>query len=227
VRERSGPVRSEIRWTIVVVILAAAGVIALWPLLAASRVRSPSRVAPQFGVGAEVGTPEPDDTELGARRQQADLLPCPVASPVPAEPAGPLAGVQVPCLGSPGTVDLGAALAGRPALLNVWASWCVPCQEEIPVLAAYADEPGALPVIGINVQDHPSAALALLARLGARYPSVIDSTGAVRAALRAPPILPTSYVVRVDGSVHRVDPPVVFRTVAEVRRDVEKYLGDT
>jgi len=220
-------VRSETRWTIVVVILAAAGVIALWPLLDASQVRSPSRIAPQFGVGAEVGTPKPDDAELGARRQQADLSPCPVASPVPAEPAGPLAGVAVPCLGSPGTVDLGATLAGRPALLNMWASWCLPCQEEIPVLADYADEPEALPVIGINVQDHPSAALALLARLGAQYPSVVDSTGAVRAALHAPPILPTSYVVRADGSVHRIDPPAVFRTVAEVRRDVEKHLGET
>lgn len=219
--------RSEIRWTVVLVILAAAGVIALWPLLDAPQVRGPSRVTPEFGAGTEVGTPEPDDAELGALRQQADLLPCPVASPVPAEPAGPLAGVEVPCLGSPGTVDLGAALAGRPALLNMWASWCLPCQEEIPVLVAYADEPGALPVIGINVQDHPNAALALLSRLGARYPSVVDSSGAVRAALRAPPILPTTYVVHVDGSVHRIDPPVVFRTVAEVRRNVEKQLGET
>lgn len=219
--------RLEIWWTVIVVLLAAAGVVVLWPLLDAPPVQLPSRGTPQFGVGAEVNTREPDDTELGALRQQADLLPCPVAPPAPAEPAGPLVGVQVPCLGSPGTVDLGAALAGRPALLNVWASWCLPCQEEIPVLAEYADEPGALPVIGINVQDHPSAALAVLSRLGARYPSVVDSTGAVRAALRAPPILPTSYVVRADGSVHRIDPPVVFRTMAEVRRNVEKYLGET
>lgn len=212
--------RSEIRWTIVVVVLAVAGVLALWPHAVSPQPATPARAGPpQIGVTTTADSPPPDDAELAPLRQRADLQPCPAPRPG-AVPSGPLTGVIVPCLGAPGTVNLAAALAGRPALLNLWASWCLPCREEIPVLAAYTEQPDTIPVIGINVQDRAEDALTLLADLDVRYPSVADPSGALQAALQAPPVLPTSYLLHSNGSVERLTQPAIFRTTDEVRRAV-------
>lgn len=216
--------RPDLRWTVVVVVLAVAGVVALWPAdTQRGGTARPASSAPQIlGAGPRT-SPAPDDAALAGRRQQAALDACP--APLPGSPpaAGPLAGISVPCLGAPGAVDLAAALAGRPAVLNVWASWCRPCREEIPVLAAYAARPGALPVIGINVQDQPADALDVLTALGAHYPSVTDPDAALLTALRSSPVLPVTYVLRSDGSVAWVNPPVVFQTADEVAAAVARH----
>ena len=202
---RPGPRRAEVVSTAAVALLVAIGVVALWPRSAAPTAMP---VVPAEPVAVVV-----PDAELAPLRAAAALQPCP---PPNGAGAGSLAGVTVPCLGAPGPVDLGAALAGRPVLLNVWASWCGPCRAELPVLAAYAARPAAIEVLGIDVRDDPRAALRLLTELGVALPSVTDPDGALRTALDIPPALPVSYLLRADGSVVRVDPPVPFRTPDEV-----------
>lgn len=220
--------RSEIRWTIVVMVLAIAGLIALWPRDGKYSIPEPSGgPAPQvLEESGDRTAPVPDDAALAGLRQRAALQPCPTPPPDAPAPSGPLAGITVPCLGAPGKVDLAAALAGQPALLNIWASWCPSCREEMPVLATYAAQPGAVPVIGINVRDRPADALTMLADNGVRFPSVTDPQGTLQRALQAPPVVPLSYVLRPDGSVEMVTPPRVLRTPDEVRRAVERRLKE-
>ena len=204
-------IRRRIGWALVLAAVAFAVVAALWPRDGAHPVTTPHS--------------GPHVAGLDELRAQAALQPCP--EPVPgAGAAGPLAGVVVPCLGHDGEVDLGAALAGRPALINAWGPLCKPCQEEMPALAAYTAEPGAVAVLGVEVQGLPEGGLDLMAALGVHYPSVSDPRGELRAALRFPPVLPVTYVVSPDGSVQQVNPPEVFRNAAQVRAAVARYLGD-
>ncbi len=204
------------RWVLLATVLAAAAAVALGP-----------SVWPSNGSGPAVAVrlPARDAPDIEQLRARAALAPCPKPGDDTAEPAGPLAGVTVPCLGRPGTVDLGAALAGRPALLNLWGPQCAPCRAEMPALAADAASPDSIPVLGVEVQRLPAGGLELMAALGVGYPSVSDPDGALRRALGAPPVLPLSYVVAPDGRVMQVNPPEVFRDPAQVRAAVERYLG--
>jgi len=70
-------------------------------------------------------------------------------------------------------------MRGRVWLLNVWASWCISCRDEHPLLIEYA-RTGAVPIYGLNYKDRPEDALGWLQELGDPYVlSVSDLDGKV------------------------------------------------
>jgi thiol-disulfide isomerase/thioredoxin len=218
-------VTRALRWTLVIVLLAGALAVALWPRAGSTTAQPPSIDATRAATSPpSINQPGTNQVGLEQLRARAGLQPCP--SPrASVTGRGPLFGLTLPCLGHPGTVDLAAALAGRPGLLNLWGPLCQPCTQELPALAAYAAEPGAVTVLGVEVQQLPEAALDEVAALGVHYPSVSDPDGRLRAALRAPPVIPLTYLVSADGQVQQLNPPEVMRSAEEVRAVVARYLG--
>jgi cytochrome c biogenesis protein CcmG, thiol:disulfide interchange protein DsbE len=70
-------------------------------------------------------------------------------------------------------------MRGRVWLLNVWASWCISCRDEHPLLLEYARS-GVIPIYGLNYKDRPEDAIAWLGELGDPYVlSVSDLDGRV------------------------------------------------
>lgn len=201
--------RSEIQWTVVVVVLAVLAVIALWP-----RDHESS--------GPAAAPPPPAERIDPQQRAAAALQPCPTGAGGPAE----LTGIALQCLADGRPADLAGAVSGGPTLVNLWATWCVPCRAELPALQAYSAEPGAIRVLGVQVDSGPAEGLDLLRALGVHFPNVHDGDNRARAALRAPNVLPISYVVTASGEVRRIDPPVAFESPQEVRAAVERTLGD-
>jgi thiol-disulfide isomerase/thioredoxin len=73
---------------------------------------------------------------------------------------------------------------GTPVLVNIWASWCGPCREEAPFLAAASDTYGdRVQFVGVDILDARDSARAFMHESGWTYPSVFDPNGAIRDGL--------------------------------------------
>ena len=105
------------------------------------------------------------------------LDPREVPSPFVGKPAPQF---SAPVLGQSAALRKRDELLGKVWILNVWASWCAPCREEHPLLVAYAREPGAPTLIGLNYKDKPEAATQWLAQLGNPYAeTLVDADGRI------------------------------------------------
>ena len=131
----------------------------------------------------------------------ADLADCPASDPKVAARDDGLPDLTLPCLGDGPAVRL-AGLRGTPTVVNVWASWCGPCREELSLFADVAGSSGtALRVVGIDATDDPPSALSLLADAGVHYPSVRDDAGSTKAPMGWGSGLPVTYFVDADGRI--------------------------
>jgi len=94
-------------------------------------------------------------------------------------------------------------LRGKTVLLNVFASWCGPCQLEMPHLVQLSNEfdPGEVIFVGLNLQENPEAVSAFRDEFGIDFPLILNEDGSLTNGLYTPVGLPTSWFIDREGVV--------------------------
>jgi cytochrome c biogenesis protein CcmG, thiol:disulfide interchange protein DsbE len=127
-------------------------------------------------------------------------------------------GTQVPGLDP-------ALFKGKVSVVNVWASWCVPCHDEAPLLTELGRD-SRLQIVGINYKDSPDNARRFLGRYGNPYRMVgVDANG--RAAIEWGVYgVPETFIVGREGTiVYKMVGPVTVDNIDTVlRAEIDKAL---
>jgi cytochrome c biogenesis protein CcmG, thiol:disulfide interchange protein DsbE len=121
-----------------------------------------------------------------------------IGHPAPQTPLPALEGLSRNGAQTPGLDP--AAFKGKVSVVNVWASWCVPCHDEAPLLTALGDDK-RIQIVGINYKDKPDNARRFLGRYGNPFAIVgVDANG--RAAIEWGVYgVPETFVVGRDGKI--------------------------
>lgn len=131
-----------------------------------------------------------DDALAKGERPEAPAFTLPLLSP-----GGPVKGDE----GTPVSLS---DLRGKVVILNLWASWCGPCENEVPYLQAMSDRlaPKGVVVLGVDVQDQTVDARKFIKDNGMTFPSVRDGEDDVRNAYAATGV-PETFVIDRDGRI--------------------------
>jgi cytochrome c biogenesis protein CcmG/thiol:disulfide interchange protein DsbE len=117
------------------------------------------------------------------------------------------------------------ALKGQVVLLDIWASWCGPCREELPLLDEIATRlaPRGVRIVAVSIDEDPAAAQDFL-RLQPHWKLAVahDPGRSVPAAL-APPKMPSSYVVDRDGVLRVVHVGFERADAAKLEAELGSY----
>ena len=125
-------------------------------------------------------------------------------------------GKPLPAFDLPGASDeaprvaSGAFADGQPRLLNVWASWCVPCIAEAPQLEALAER--GVPIVGIAIRDAPEDIARFLENYGDPYTAVArDDIAELQLALGSSGV-PETFVIDGEGIIR-------YQHIGDIRAD--------
>jgi len=137
-------------------------------------------------------------------------------------PGDRLPELTLDCIGSDRTVSL-RALGGTPTVLNLWASWCLPCKKEMPAFQrVFTAAGGDVSFLGVNVADNERNARATIQATGISYASVRSAGRTMLNAMRVPGPPMTLFVDARGTLVHR---EVGELTESELRERIAEHLG--
>lgn len=120
---------------------------------------------------------------------------CSQATLVDADPPPPTTAAEVTALLETSTV---------PVVVNVWASWCIPCRSEAPLLSRAAERyDGEVRMIGLNVQDTPGGSAAFIEEFfpGAEIEHLGDSSGSIPIDLGGSRGVPLTFFFHAGGEL--------------------------
>jgi cytochrome c biogenesis protein CcmG/thiol:disulfide interchange protein DsbE len=120
-------------------------------------------------------------------------------------------------------IDL-ASLRGHPVLINFWGPSCVPCREEMPLLAQKAREHAGsgLQILGVLMYDAVQPARDFTKEFGGTWPTVVDPDGSIRQAYQAI-ARPQSYFIDKDGILRSIQ--IGYLTDADFERQLAMISG--
>ena len=124
----------------------------------------------------------------------------------------PIPTTELPVLGGEESGSL-ADQRGRWALVNVWASWCVPCREEAPALQRFYERHRGqgFEIVGIDTQEPAEDGLEFVDEFGLTYPQLHDGPGEFADELKTTGV-PENFLVDPDGEVALLRPGPVTET---------------
>ena len=169
-------------------------------------------VAALAGAGASVFFDPTIATKLAGTEPGQRVLGAVLKAQAPAPPVGVIVaqrGEIVPnmTLADPdgASIELPKAWAGKPTLVNLWATWCTPCLKEMPDLQAFADEQAAngIQVVGIALDDVASVR-DFLQQHRITYPTLVDAPGPADAGVRLgnpAGVLPYTVLLSAEGKL--------------------------
>jgi cytochrome c biogenesis protein CcmG/thiol:disulfide interchange protein DsbE len=130
-----------------------------------------------------------------------------VGDPVPTTELTVLGGEE------PGSV---ADQRGKWVLVNVWASWCVPCRDEAPALQRFYERHGGddFEIVGIDTQEPAEDGLEFVEEFGLTYPQLHDGPGELAEELKTTGV-PENFLVDPDGNVAVLQPGPVTEAFLE------------
>ena len=182
-------------------------------------------VVVMVGVAVTAGctSSKPSGDDLERLRLAAHLDPCPTTDASAPSADHGLPDLTFDCLGDGPKVPL-ADLRGSPVLVNVWGSWCGPCQREVPALQrVHTEAKDRVLVLGVDTEDSDASALDFAAHADMTYPSVVDESGTFHRALGRSTV-PMTLFVNSEGEVVHTSYGQ-FHGADDIRTQVARYLG--
>jgi cytochrome c biogenesis protein CcmG/thiol:disulfide interchange protein DsbE len=118
-------------------------------------------------------------------------------------------------------------LRGKVVVVNFWASWCIPCEDEAGFLESawqFYKPRGDVVFLGVDYADTEREALAFLEEFNVTYPNGPDLATRISQAYRITGV-PETYVIGPDGKLANFT-LLPYRSVAEIKAMVDPLLGD-
>lgn len=137
-------------------------------------------------------------------------------------PAGPIAGVELECLGGDDAREGDKADEGI-TIANVWAWWCEPCRAELPHLDEVAKSHPDWKVIGVHADKNAANGAAFLNDVGVDLPSFQDPDNSFAGTLGLPGVVPVTVILRDGEVIKQAAQP--FTSAGEIEKTVEEALA--